>query len=162
MSDVDCMPAFNRRALFWICVLALFTAAFANALRIGTSGAIQADIFDKIDSAHSAQMIGAALGAAFSGFALALLLVSPILDILGAKRVVLFAALCYIAGPLLIDFAPKLASTPTGAGDLVWWGMGLTGLAWGCTEGSINPVVASLYPEQRIIAVSRCCMRGGR
>ncbi len=151
MSNAS-LPAatYNRRALFWICVLALFTAAFANALRIATSGAIQADIFDKIDPAHSAQMIGAALGAAFSGFALSLLAVSPILDLLGARRVLLFAALCYIAGPLLIDFAPTLAPSAQASGDLVWWGMGLTGLAWGCTEGSINPVVAALFAENKI------------
>lgn len=141
---------YNRGALFWICVLALFTAAFANAMRIGASGAIQAGVFDKFDSAHSAQLIGAALGAAFSGFAISLLAVSPLLDVFGAKRVVLFASFCYVAGSLLICLAPTLAHSAQTAGSLVWWGMGLTGLAWGCTEGSINPVVAVLFPDNKI------------
>jgi MFS family permease len=152
MSNASAAPAiaYQRSALFWICVLALFTAALANALRIGASGAIQAGIFDKFDSIHSAELIGAALGAAFSGFALSLLAVSPLLDVFGAKRVLLFASLCYVCGPLLIALAPALAATPQGAGDLVYWGMGITGLAWGCTEGSINPVVAALFPDNKI------------
>lgn len=150
MSNEDGVAAdHNRRALFWICVLALFTAAIAFSLRTAISGAIQADVFDKIDSARSAELVGGALGAAFGGFALSLLAVSPILDILGAKRVLLFASLCYVAGPLLIVSAPMLGSNPTAAGDLVWWGMGLSGLAWGCTEGSINPVIAALYPTEK-------------
>ena len=156
MSPIPEHPAdYNRNALFWICTLALFTAALANVLRIGASGAIQTDIFDKFDPTHSAQLIGAALGAAFSGFAVSLLVVSPLLDVFGAKRVLLFASLCYVMGPLLIDFAPRIASDAHGAGNLVWWGMGLTGLAWGCTEGSINPVVATLFSDNKIGRLSR-------
>ena len=38
-----------------------------------------------------ASMIGAALGNSFLGFALSLLVISPLLDRIGAKRVILFA-----------------------------------------------------------------------
>jgi MFS family permease len=141
---------YNRGALFWISALALFTAAFAFSMRTGNPTAIQSDIFYKIDTAHSAELVGSAIGAAFSGFALALLLVSPLLDVFGAKRVLLFASLCYVCGPLLIALAPGLSASPPMQGDLVWWGMALSGLAWGCTEGSINPVVAALYPDNKI------------
>jgi hypothetical protein len=153
MSDqptpASAASAYNRRAIFWICVLALFTAAVANSMRIAASGAIQSAIFDPIDAANSGKLIGEALGAAFSGFALSLLIVSPILDVVGAKRVLVFASLCYVGGSLLIVIAPALGGT-MGAGNLVWWGMGLTGLGWGCTEGSINPVTAALYPDDKI------------
>jgi MFS family permease len=149
MSDAP-QPAieYNRRALFWICVLALFTAAVAFSLRTAASGAIKAAIFDPIDPANSGRLIGDALGAAFAGFALALLIVSPILDLLGAKRVLLVASFCFVAGPLLMVFAPALGGTAHG-GDLVYWGMALTGIGWGCTEGSINPVTAALYPKDK-------------
>ncbi|HVY85820.1 MAG TPA: MFS transporter [Caulobacterales bacterium] len=137
---------FKRGVLFWIGVLALFTAAMANALRVATSGAIQHGVFDPIDAAHSGQMIGGALGAAFGGFALSLLVVSPLLDIVGVKRVLIVASLAYVAGSILIIAAPSLGGdVPT----LITAGMALTGIGWGCTEGSINPMTAALYPEDK-------------
>ncbi len=139
---------YNRRALFWICVLALFTAAMAFSLRTAASGAIKAAIFDPLDAANSGRLIGDALGAAFGGFALSLLIVSPVLDLLGAKRVLLTASLAYVSGSLLIVLAPNLGGAAH-AGTLVWWGMALTGIGWGCTEGSINPITAALYPQEK-------------
>ncbi len=139
---------FNRRALFWICVLALFTAAMAYSLRIAASGAIKAAVFDPVDPANSGRLIGDALGAAFGGFALSLLVISPILDLVGAKRVLLFASFCFVTGPLLMVVAPTVGGIMHG-GDIVYWGMALTGLGWGCTEGSINPVTAALYPDDK-------------
>jgi MFS family permease len=139
---------YNRRALYWICVLALFAAAMAFSLRTGASGAIKAAIYDRTDPANSGRLIGDALGAAFAGFALSLLIVSPLLDLLGAKRVLLAAAFCYIAGPLLMVLAPTFCGGAYG-GDLVWWGMALTGVGWGCSEGSINPLIAALHPQEK-------------
>jgi MFS family permease len=139
---------YNRRALFWICVLALFTAAMAFSLRTAASGAIKAAIFDRIDPANSGRLIGDALGATFAGFAISLLIVSPLLDVLGAKRVLLTASLCFIAGPAFMVIAPTFSGGSYG-GELVWWGMALTGIGWGCTEGSINPLTATLNPNEK-------------
>lgn len=139
---------YNRRALYWICVLALFAAAMAFSLRTGASGAIKAAIYDRTDPANSGRLIGDALGAAFAGFALSLLIVSPLLDLLGAKRVLLAAAFCYIGGPLLMVLAPTFGGGAYG-GELVWWGMALTGVGWGCSEGSINPLIAALNPQEK-------------
>ncbi|RFB06034.1 MFS transporter [Parvularcula marina] len=139
---------YNKRALFWISVLALFTAAVSFSLRTGASGAIQAGVFNPIDAANSGRLIGEALGASFLGFALSLLVISPFLDRFGAKRVLLFASACFIAGPILIILAPMM-----GAGGMiifmVKFGMILCGLGWGATEASINPVTAVLYPDDK-------------
>ena len=137
-----------RTSIFGICVLALFTAAIAFSLRTAASGAIKAAIFDPIDPARSGQLTGAALGSAFAGFALSLLAVSPILDLVGAKRVLLTAAVCYVAGTALVVLAPVLGGS-SNAGDFVYWGFGVTGIGWGCTEGSINPVIAALYADEK-------------
>ena len=82
----------NRKAIFWISVLALFAAAFANAVRAGASVAMKSELFDPHDAAHSGELIGATLGNSFLGFALSLLVISPLLDRFGSKRVILFAA----------------------------------------------------------------------
>lgn len=138
----------NHRAIFWISVLALFTAALANAIRGGASEAIKAELFDPTAAERSGELIASALGNAFLGFALSLLVISPLLDKIGAKRILLFAAACFIAGPLLILYAPS-----AGGFEAVYRvlnaGMILTGFGWGATEGSINALTTTIYPEDK-------------
>jgi Major Facilitator Superfamily len=148
MTDASKPDGLNRGALFWICVLALFTAAVSFSLRTGASGAIQHALFDPIDAAHSGEMIAAALGNSFLGFAISLLAISPFLDIIGAKRVVLLASVCFIAGPLLIISAPT-AGDSDAIVQMVNIGMIISGIGWGATEASINPVTAALYPQDK-------------
>lgn len=139
-------PPANHRSIFWISVLALFTAALANSIRAGAAGALKSALLDPIDAAHSGEMIGTVLGNSFLGFALSLLVISPLLDKFGAKRVILFAATCFIIGPALV-----LASAQAGGSvyamlniAMIIWGCG-----WGATEASINPLATTLYPDDK-------------
>ncbi len=136
----------NRKAIYWICVLALFIAALANAVRAGAAGAMKAALLDPIDAQHSGEMIGSVLGSSFLGFALSLLIISPLLDRFGAKRVILFAAACFIIGPALV-----LLSAGTGGSvyTLLNIAMVIWGFGWGATEASINPVIATLYSDDK-------------
>jgi MFS family permease len=145
MNTTSAPPA-NHRAIFWISVLALFIAAFANSVRAGAAGAMKTALLDPIDAQHSGEMIGAVLGSSFLGFALSLLVISPLLDRIGAKRVVLFAAACYIIGPGLVLLA---AGTGASVVMLLNIAMVIWGFGWGATEASINPVVATLYPGDK-------------
>jgi MFS family permease len=140
--------SYNPRAIFWICVMALFAAALSFSVRTGASGAIKAALLDPIDPAHSGEMIASALGNSFLGFALSLLVISPLLDRIGAKRVIMFAALCYILGPALILLSPGMGGGSEVYGMLTA-GMVLCGFAWGATEASINPVTTALYPQEK-------------
>jgi MFS family permease len=139
-------PPANHRSVFWICVLALFIAAFANSVRAGAAGAMKAALLDPVDPLHSGEMIGAVLGSSFLGFALSLLVISPLLDRIGAKRVMLFAAACFIIGPGLVLIA---AGTGASVVTLLNIAMVVWGCGWGATEASINPVVATLYPDDK-------------
>ncbi len=139
---------YNRKALFAICVLALFTAALSFSIRTGASGAIKAALFDQTVPLHSGEMIAAALGNSFLGFALSLLVISPLLDVIGAKRVILLASVCYIVGPILIIFSPKMGGIDA-VYAMLTVGMIVSGIAWGATEASINPVTAALYPDEK-------------
>jgi len=138
----------NRSTLFLISVLALFTAATAFSLRIAASGAIKEALFDPVDIANSGRMIGDALGAAFLGFAGSLLISSPLLDVVGTKRVFLLSAAAFVVGAVTIVMAPEIASG-TGVVSIVWWGMLLSGIGWGCAEAAINPLTAAIYPEEK-------------
>lgn len=137
---------YNRKAIYWICVLALFIAAMANAVRAGAAGAMKAALLDPIDAQHSGEMIGTVLGNSFLGFALSLLAISPLLDRFGARRVILFAAACFIVGPALVLFA---GTTGASAYLLLNVAMVIWGCGWGATEASINPVIATLFPDEK-------------
>ena len=139
---------YNRRALFWICVLLVFTAELSFSIRTGASGAIKAALLDGPAPLHSGEMIAAALGNAFLGFALSLLVISPLLDMIGAKRVVLFSCACFILGPGLILLSPSMKGIDA-VYAMLTVGMVVCGFAWGAMEGSVNPVTAALYPEDK-------------
>ncbi len=141
-------PPANHRSIFWISVLALYTAAMANAIRGGASEALKAELYDPTVSARSGEYIGTALGNAFLGFALSLLVISPLLDKIGAKRILLFAAFCFIAGPALILVAPNAGSFDA-VNLALNLGMVLTGFGWGATEGSINALTTTIYPNDK-------------
>lgn len=139
-------PVINKKAVYWACVLALFTAALANSLRAGVAGALKAALLDPIDPQHSGEMIGTILGSSFLGFALSLLVISPLLDKVGAKRVILFAAASFIIGPALV-----LASAGMGGSTYVLLNIAMViwGFGWGATEASINPVTATIYADDK-------------
>ncbi len=147
MSTTATKPG-NHRAIFWISVLALFTAALANAIRGGASDAMKQELFDPTAAERSGQLIGSALGNAFLGFALSLLVISPLLDKIGAKRILLFAAASFILGPIFILYAPSAGGFDAVYGVLTA-GMILTGFGWGATEGSINALTTTIYPEDK-------------
>jgi fucose permease len=138
--------AFSRRRLFWLSVLALFTAAASAAVRAAIAGSLKAQWIDPIAPDSAGELIGGALGAAFLGFAITLFVTSLILDQIGMRRMLLGSGGCLAAGTLMILGAGTIASGMTIYG-IVWGGMFLSGIGWGLTEAAINPLTAQLYPE---------------
>jgi hypothetical protein len=149
MSDAaDGHAAYDKRKLFFLSVVALVTAGVSFSVRSSVAEALRTTFFDPIDKLHSAEMIGGALGVAFLGFAFTIALVSPFLDNLGMGRVLVASSLCFVAGTLFMIFAEALAA-PFGIYRPIWAGMLLCGVAWGLVETAINPLAATLYPDQK-------------
>lgn len=148
MDSARPATGYDHKAIFWICVLALVTAALSYSLRSGVAGAIQQGVFDPIDATRSGEMIATALGNSFLGFAISLLVISPFLDVFGCKRIILLASLCFIVGPALIIYSPGAGDSATVV-SLMNLGMVIAGVGWGATEASINPVTAALYPADK-------------
>ena len=136
----------NKGRLFWLGVLALFTAASSLAVRGAIASGLKAEWIDPIAPLQAGELTAAALGAAFLSFAITLFVASALLDQIGMKRCLLGAGLCFIFGPLLIVTAGNLASGMT-VYTLVWLGMLVSGVGWGLTESAINPLTAQLYPD---------------
>ncbi|MFV0623414.1 MFS transporter [Sphingomonas sp. ac-8] len=136
----------HRGRLFWLGVLALFTAATSAALRAAIASSLKAQWIDPIAPVEAGELIGAALGSAFLGFAVTVFVTSAVLDQIGMRRMLLGCGLCFLAGTLLVVGAGSLASG-MGVYHLVWAGMLLSGIGWGLAEATINPLTARLYPE---------------
>ena len=137
---------YPRRKLFWIGVLTLFTAALLFSLRVGLAGDIQADIYANV--ANPGEALGAAMGAAFLGFAITLFLASPLLDALGIGNVLRGAGGCFFIGTTLAIGGTSLAEPET-AQTLFWLGFLIQGIGWGAMEAAVNPMTTALYPEEK-------------
>lgn len=147
MAGVDTF-IIERRRLFFTANLSIFMIGLGFAVRANIASSLQREIFDRIDLAHSAGMVGTALGATFTGFALTLLFGSALVDLIGARRILIFAALGFVVGSALVWLASYL---PLGAATypLILAGLLATGLGWGAVEAASNPVVAALYPDEK-------------
>ncbi|HSB95490.1 MAG TPA: MFS transporter [Spongiibacteraceae bacterium] len=145
---VDSAMAIDRRRLFFTANLAMFMIGLGFAVRANIASSLQAELFDRVDLAHSAAMVGTALGITFSGFALTLLFGSALVDLIGVRKVLVFAAIGFIAGSLLVGLASYL---PIGSATypLVLAGLLATGLGWGAVEAGSNPMVAAIYPDEK-------------
>ena len=140
--------AYDKRRLFLVSLLALFTAGLAASLRADIATDLQRIFFDPVDRAHSAEMIGAILGVPFLGFAFTIAIGSPLLDAIGMALLLPLSGVCFIAGTLIILFAATLA----GGGNVynvLLAGAAITGIGWGLVETVVNPLTATLYPDEK-------------
>src|SRR5690606_8649306 len=140
--------AANARRLFFIANLSILMIGLGFAIRANIAGDIQQDLFDALDVASSGNMIGSVLGATFLVFALTLLFGSALVDHLGMKRMLLFAAFGFVAGSLIVIGA-SLAPPGGATYPLVFGGFLLTGLGWGAVEAASNPLVTALFPGEK-------------
>ena len=138
----------DRKRLNLVGNLSIFMIGLGFAVRANIAPNLQAEIYDKIDLVNSASMVGKALGITFTGFALTLLFGSALVDLIGMKRMLLLSALCYVAGAaglMAITFMPVGPTVEL----LVLLSLLLTGLGWGAVEAASNPMITTLYPEEK-------------
>jgi MFS family permease len=138
----------NRKRLYYVGNLSIFMIGLGFAVRANIAPNLQADIYNQIDLANSAAMVGEALGITFTGFALTLLFGSALVDLIGMKRMLLLSALGYVGGSAGL-LAASLMTVGPAVETLVLLSLLLTGLGWGAVEAASNPMVAALYPEEK-------------
>ena len=121
--------------LFVASCLALLVTSLSFGIRAGVLS--QQGIDFNLDSAQ----LGTIAATAFWGFPLAILVGGTIVDIIGMKRLLVLAFLFHFAGIALTIFA-------TG-----YWTLFVStlcvGIANGLVEASCNPLVTSLFPENK-------------
>jgi MFS family permease len=129
----------NRMRLLW--------AGFMAILAAGVGFAIRGGIFDNWGKEYgfTGAQLGAIGGAGFSGFCFGIILGGVIVDKIGYGKLVALALLCHV----LSAFVTFGASTPENAYNFLFWGMFIFAYANGTLEAVANPLVATLFPENR-------------
>lgn len=141
----------RRGRLFIVALLALFTGGAAFSIRAGTAVHMRTEYLDPLNTLNAGEMLGAALGAAFAGFAITLLLVSAVLAKIGFRNALLAAAVLLIVSLLMIANAGSLGVSPYAG---LYAGMVVQGLGWGLIETVINPLTSAVYAQDRVSRLS--------
>lgn len=134
--------AYNPSRLFLLSCVSLITAAFVFSIR----GAIIPELVTTFGLSN--ETVNTAAGAAFLGFALTVFIGSPACDWVGMGRLLFLAGVLHVVGTLGTIFTREL-SGPLGAYNVLWGSMFTVGLAHGLVEAVINPLAATLYPEDK-------------
>lgn len=135
----------NTRRLFICSCIALVTSAFTFS--------IHGDILQEMGAAFRFdQTQNGSMGLSrFWGMAASMLIGGFICDYLGMKRVLFVALACHLAGTAGIVFAKPILGTAD-TGTFQKWLMVfffILGCGNGMTEVGINPLVATLYPNDK-------------
>jgi MFS family permease len=150
MNSSQAAPdSINRTRLFVLSMFALAATGVAFSLRANIASELQTTLFDPVDKLRSAEMVATALGVVFLGYALTIPIGSPLLDFIGMGRLLALSAVCYFVGTAIAIFSPQLQGQFS-IYQLVWLGMFITGIGQGLVETVINPLIASLYPEEKV------------
>ena len=129
----------NAQRLLW--------AGFMAILAAGVGFAIRGGIFDNWKAAFNFtdSQLGAIGGAGFSGFCFGIIVGGVLCDKIGYGKLVATAFLLHVLSAV-VTFG---ASTPENAYNMLYWGMFLFALANGCLEAVANPLIATIFPNNR-------------
>jgi len=129
----------NASRLLWAGFTAILAAGVGFALRNGIL-----DNWGK-EFNFTASQLGAISGAGFSGFCFGIIIGGVIVDKIGYGKLVAVA----LIGHILSAFVTFGASTPDNAYNFLFWGMFIFAYANGTLEAVANPLVATIFPQNR-------------
>jgi len=125
----------QRNKLFWAACLSLLVTSLSFGIRAGILGTLGTRFN------LEASQLGTIAATAFWGFPLAVIIGGMIVDIIGMKKLLVIAFLFHLAGIVLTIFANG------------YWTLFLStlliGIANGTVEAACNPLVASLFPDNK-------------
>ncbi|HEY4150826.1 MAG TPA: MFS transporter [Chitinophagaceae bacterium] len=130
----------HRRQLFVASCLALLVTSLSLGIRAGILGQLGTKF-----NLNTTQL-GTITATAFWGFPIAVIIGGMVVDVIGIKRLLLFAFLLHLLGIILTIAAHG------------YWGLFIStlciGLANGTVEASCNPLVATIYADKKTIKLN--------
>lgn len=135
------MQAVNRNKLFLASCIALTFTSLTFAFRASLEGVWGTEF------SINKEQVGWVFSPAFWGFTLAMIIGGPLCDVLGMKRLVGFAFVGHIAGAIIYIFAKDAT--------MLFIGTLCIGIGNGMVEAACNPLVVSLYPDNKTTMLNR-------
>ncbi len=132
---MDQLTESAKKKLFWACFIALTATSFAFMLRIMVLGDLARDF------GLSETQQGEILGVGIWPFGVSIILFSLVIDRIGYGKAILFAFIAHAAFAVITILAKGYWS--------LYVGSLLGGLAAGAIEAAINPVVATMFKENK-------------
>jgi fucose permease len=129
------MSQIHTTKLFWASCLALLVTSLSFGIRAGMMNQLA------LDFNLNASQLGTITATAFWGFPLAIVIGGFIVDIIGMKRLLVMAFIFHLAGILLTIFAQGYWT--------LFFSTLLIGIANGTVEAACNPLIATLYPNNK-------------
>ena len=127
--------------IFIICCLALLVTSMTFAIRAGILSQLGQEF------ALNDSQLGWVNAMAFLGFPVAMIIGGALYNTLGAKKLLLFAFVCHLAGLILTMSAEG------------FWGLLIStffiGFANGAVEAGCNPLIAETYPDNKTTMLNR-------
>jgi MFS family permease len=125
----------NKRRLFIASCISLIATAMTFAIR--------GDILEALRGQFGLnnEQVGEVAGIAFLGFTISIFIGGPLCDAVGMGKLLALAFVCHVLGVLLMIFAPGYW--------VLWSGSLIGGLGNGLIEAAVNPLVATVYSDQK-------------
>lgn len=131
----DMQANINRNKLFVASCLSLLVTSLSFGIRAGILGTLGTQFN------LSASELASIAATAFWGFPLAVVIGGMVVDAIGMKKLLVIAFLFHLAGIVLTIFA--------GGFWTLFLSTLLIGIANGTVEAACNPLVATLYPDNK-------------
>ena len=131
----------RRESLFVACCVSLIVTAMSFAIR----GALIGPLSDRFGLDKT--QIGWIVGTAFWGFTLAIVIGGPLCDTVGMGRLLTLAFVGHLIGIFMTIFA-------TGFWTLFFSTLAF-GMGNGFVEAACNPLIATMYPDEKIKRLNR-------
>ena len=132
----------NRMRLLW--------AGFMAILAAGVGFAVRGGIFDNwsTEFGFTAAELGAVAGGGFTGFCFGIIIGGVLCDKIGYGKLVVAALVLHVVSAL-VTIAPTASMGKETVFAYLLWGMFIFAFANGVLEAVANPLVATLFPENR-------------
>ena len=140
-TKINDMQAVNRNQLFLASRIALIVTAMTFAYRAALEGTWEKEF------TLTKEQLGWIFSPAFWGFTLAMIFGGPLCDFLGMKKLVGFAFIGHVAG-IVIYLIAKDAT-------MLFIGTVCIGIGNGMVEAACNPLVVSLYPDNKTTMLNK-------
>ncbi|MFB3078848.1 MAG: sugar MFS transporter [Lysobacterales bacterium] len=133
----------NAKRLLWAGFMAILAAGVGFGIRGGILASWGADF------GFTGQELGNITGAGLTGFCFGIIIGGVIVDKIGYGKLVLAAIVLHVLSAF-VTLAASPGQEPMTSYHLLYYGMFIFALANGTLEAVANPLVATLFPKQRM------------